>query len=354
MHPSNDGKYCVVRWTAPRSLSGRPIHIIGSFTGADADRATTDVAIIRNGSALWSSYVNLHGNPTSVAFDINVTAAQPGDVVDFVVGYGNGDYYDDSTLLDAAIMSGLTPEARDGYGYERYGYYVLGQERYITMTWGEISIDAERPEMSAPESGTEEKADVFDVATKFVERPDASITLAILPSSAPACRQIVSGTVACDWATIPVRQLPEGAVPATFSDVFVGSSQPQRVEAVSTYVVHYPIREVEVVRPRMTLSAKDGNREVSLSVNAEDSATELGKICRYIIPANLPQDGHGFLGEGTELHNCTRLFLCTLGDLLGAVGEALATTQELQSERASAMRHVAWIQGTQAVGYRGR
>jgi uncharacterized protein YjdB len=84
-----------------------------SCTTEVTQTTTTDVSVLRNGTPLFSNFVNLNGAGNQQTFTTTV-ALQAGDTIDFVVGNG-GDgttgtdgRYKDTTLLDAQITGGAT------------------------------------------------------------------------------------------------------------------------------------------------------------------------------------------------------------------------------------------------------
>jgi hypothetical protein len=109
-HPGMDGQYAVVRWTAP---DDGVISIATAFTGLDyVGPTTTDVHILHNGSAFFDGIVNGFGPGSGPTFTGNMTVTA-GDTIDFAVGFGpDGDYYYDTTGLDATIT--LSPAGPEG------------------------------------------------------------------------------------------------------------------------------------------------------------------------------------------------------------------------------------------------
>ena len=99
-HPGPKNEYSVVRWTAPAALRAA---VSARFTGI-AEKATTDVHVLRNGRPLFDALLNLKGTGNQSRFTGSVTVAA-GDTLDFVVGSGNESYGGDSTALDVAIRS---------------------------------------------------------------------------------------------------------------------------------------------------------------------------------------------------------------------------------------------------------
>jgi hypothetical protein len=99
LHPGPQGEYSVVRWTAP---TADRCSIAATFAGLF--RATTDVHLFHNGRPLFAAQLNIGGNPNTATHQSEVALAQ-GDTIDFVVGWGNGNYGSDSTALTATIKS---------------------------------------------------------------------------------------------------------------------------------------------------------------------------------------------------------------------------------------------------------
>ncbi len=97
LHPSNAGGNAVIRWTAP---AGGTYEIRATFRGIDY--TSTDVAILQGTLELFSGLVNGRGAEQSFA---GTRTLASGETVDFKVGFGNGNYYSDSTSLDATITS---------------------------------------------------------------------------------------------------------------------------------------------------------------------------------------------------------------------------------------------------------
>ena len=105
MHPGPKGQESMVRWTA---TSSGTYSIAASFSGISgykgASVTTTDVHVRHNENVVpgGSGYVNLNGFGNMTTFNLKA-AVKAGDTIDFVVGYGNGNYVCDSTALAAKI-----------------------------------------------------------------------------------------------------------------------------------------------------------------------------------------------------------------------------------------------------------
>ncbi|MFI5385386.1 MAG: alpha-galactosidase, partial [Fimbriimonadales bacterium] len=121
-HPGPKGEYSVVRWTAP---SKGDYQIDSAFTGIDG-QTTTDVHVLHEGKSLFDGLINLEGRGKRVAFNGPVHL-EAGENLDFVVGYGNGDYRFDSTGLQATINGpdGKRHDAAQEYGGGRWSYGYL-------------------------------------------------------------------------------------------------------------------------------------------------------------------------------------------------------------------------------------
>ena len=109
LHPGEKGEFSTARWTAPQA---GPCTVNATFTSLPKTPATTDVHILHNGKPLFDSLLSINGSPNSAAFSRRVVLAQ-GDTIDFVVGFGNGNYGSDSTGLEATLHfeSGATSDA---------------------------------------------------------------------------------------------------------------------------------------------------------------------------------------------------------------------------------------------------
>ncbi len=99
LHPGPRGEYSVVRWTAP---AADRYSIAATFTGLF--KATTDVHLFHNGRPQFTAQLNIGGSPNTATHTSELALAK-GDTIDFVVGWGNGNYGSDSTALTATIES---------------------------------------------------------------------------------------------------------------------------------------------------------------------------------------------------------------------------------------------------------
>ena len=132
LHPGPNGEPCVLRWTAP--AAGQ--YAISAEFVSIAEKATTDVHVLHNARSLLSSFINLSGQGSEIACRKEV-AAEKGETIDFVVGWGNGSHGADSTGLEAKIAEadGKVHDAgadfrtdRNPNGAWSYGYLAPGDE----------------------------------------------------------------------------------------------------------------------------------------------------------------------------------------------------------------------------------
>lgn len=103
-HPGEQGERSVVRWTSP--LDGL-VSLVAAFEGRSGF-ATSGVEIYRNSSLLFSNAVTGTGMASQISFTTNL-ALQVGDVIDFRVNYGNGDWASDTTQIGVVITSSPPP-----------------------------------------------------------------------------------------------------------------------------------------------------------------------------------------------------------------------------------------------------
>ena len=98
IHPGPGGEYSVLRVTLAQAGS---YHVSGTYSFDQT--TTTDVHVLTNNVSQFDDVIT--GSGSTKAFDFTQYFAA-GSTVDFAVGYGsNGDYYGDSTLLNASIAA---------------------------------------------------------------------------------------------------------------------------------------------------------------------------------------------------------------------------------------------------------
>lgn len=105
-HPSNDGSNAVVRFVVPATTA---YHVYGDFTGSDPQPTTSDGAVLRNGSEVFSANV---GYNVPQAFDLHLDL-NAGDTLDFTIGHGGNGYAYDQTAMQIHIVGDLLHD--DGF-----------------------------------------------------------------------------------------------------------------------------------------------------------------------------------------------------------------------------------------------
>jgi hypothetical protein len=104
VHPAPPGEgYAALRWTAAKSTTY--VITVSFFSIVVGGGATTDVHVLRNHLSLFDADVN--GSVQNWSTGSQGIALNAGDVIDLVIG-PNGDYFGDSTGVDAAIQ--ILPE----------------------------------------------------------------------------------------------------------------------------------------------------------------------------------------------------------------------------------------------------
>lgn len=135
---------------------------------------------------------------------------------------------------------------------------------------------------------------------------DATKTAAIFTSMNATAFKF-SSTCTLDGATrcdlVPVTKLPQGKSISLFEQHISVCPAPGAAQATTYLDVYDPNKHVVTVDAEATASM---------------SASELGKVCRLLLPANLPT-GKGMLGEDTSVDNILRSGVCAVSDLAGTV-----------------------------------
>jgi hypothetical protein len=99
-HPGRNGEYAVVRFTAPAAGE----YAIDVRFWTIAQHATTDVHVLAAGKALLDGLINV-GDGGPECSHAGRVSLRKGEAVDFVCGYGNGNYGADTTALAPVITS---------------------------------------------------------------------------------------------------------------------------------------------------------------------------------------------------------------------------------------------------------
>jgi len=98
LHPGPGGEYAVLRFTADAAGA---YSISTRFAGLDfVGPTTTDVHVLVGGQSVFDSVVNAFAVGPSFQ---TVVSLPLGGTIDFVVGFGNGDFHFDSTAVDAVL-----------------------------------------------------------------------------------------------------------------------------------------------------------------------------------------------------------------------------------------------------------
>ena len=117
-HPGGGGEMSVARWTAPSA--GLATAALSFWQpGTAADQSSVDFHVVLNGVSLFDqlSYGNVYdatqGAPGGVwSYALPSTLVAPGDVLDFVAGYGGDASHagDINALLNFSVTLGPVPE----------------------------------------------------------------------------------------------------------------------------------------------------------------------------------------------------------------------------------------------------
>jgi hypothetical protein len=118
VHPAPPGQgYADLRWTTPKSTTY--VITVSFFSIVVGGGATTDVHVLKNGTSVFDGAVNGAGSMQNWSTGSAGIALSAGDVIDLVVG-PNGDYYSDSTGIDATIQ--VLPDVLNCY-HDNFSYY---------------------------------------------------------------------------------------------------------------------------------------------------------------------------------------------------------------------------------------
>jgi hypothetical protein len=138
-HPGPDGERSVLRWTAP---SAGTYTIDVTFGGRDPGGASTNVHVLRGVNPLFDgNVVGFYGAPVEFhSGNMNLSA---GETIDFVVGDGGNDHFDDTTAIDAQIRDADTvwnaasdfSTTSNPAGAWRYGWSVVSYDVPSLVGW---------------------------------------------------------------------------------------------------------------------------------------------------------------------------------------------------------------------------
>jgi hypothetical protein len=130
LHPGPKGEYSAIRWIAPENGD---YTITATFTGI-AQHATTDTHVLHNGKQLYARFINDNDQGNESSFS-QTLALVKGGTLDFVIGFGNGDYGGDTTAISIRIQSkdGKVYDPADAFSVKAnpngpwsYGFYTPG------------------------------------------------------------------------------------------------------------------------------------------------------------------------------------------------------------------------------------
>ena len=143
-HPGAQDERSVIRWTA--SFTG-PASLSAAFEGRSGF-VTSGVEIYQNSTLLFSGSVLGAGVSSRLSVATNL-ALQVGDVIDFRVNYGNGDWASDTTQIAAVISPVPGPSltilflpsdsARLTWPTNNPGYHLESAAQIPTRFWSPVT-----------------------------------------------------------------------------------------------------------------------------------------------------------------------------------------------------------------------
>ena len=102
-HPGQGGQYSIARFTAATAGNYTVQAAFVGLSGTNGNPiTTTDVHLQRNGSDLLTGSLDPNGAGSTYCGAM-VVALAVGDTLDFAIGYGNGNYFSDSTGVDGIV-----------------------------------------------------------------------------------------------------------------------------------------------------------------------------------------------------------------------------------------------------------
>lgn len=128
LHPGAAGQLAVLRFTAPTTGS---YALAGNFSGNSNAGTTTDVHILQNNVSFFDSTVTGFGTTVTFSQTLSLTS---GDYVDFVVGWSNGSYNNDSTGL-VTTLTAAVPEPANVAMLAGFGALACSAWIRRRMTW---------------------------------------------------------------------------------------------------------------------------------------------------------------------------------------------------------------------------
>ncbi len=100
LHPGPNGEYSVLRFTAPTTST---FSFSSDFNAINSAPTTTDVHVLLDNLSIADGGINVNGGGNTTSLSSNSLALTKGDTLDFVVGFGNGNYFADATGLFAKV-----------------------------------------------------------------------------------------------------------------------------------------------------------------------------------------------------------------------------------------------------------
>ena len=117
MHPGQQGQQSVARFTVP---AAGDYQIDVTFSVADlpggGGTTTTDVHVFKNSVSLFDGDVSGYVSANDSEHFSAIQTLAAGDIIEFAVGFGNGNFYFDNTFVDATIFEAVaspTPTPTD-------------------------------------------------------------------------------------------------------------------------------------------------------------------------------------------------------------------------------------------------
>jgi hypothetical protein len=131
LNPGEHGEYAIVRFTA--SGTSGTWAFAGGFWGQNLLNTTSDVHVLKNGSALFNDHVNGFGLSSEKFFNLTV-GMNPGDTLDFVVGYDTNGWGNDNTAVSLRHVLVTVPEPTGVFLLGLTGMFVFTLRQRATQT----------------------------------------------------------------------------------------------------------------------------------------------------------------------------------------------------------------------------
>lgn len=138
-HPGPNGEYSVVRYRAAETGEHKLDCV---FSGID-EKTTTDVHVLHGPKQVFGGWINLNGHGKTARFGGTVWLTA-GEALDFVVGWGNGTYFYDSTGVGATIIGprGDKHDIAAEFGKQPWSYgYLAPSDTPDSKTFHEYDLE---------------------------------------------------------------------------------------------------------------------------------------------------------------------------------------------------------------------